>query len=64
MESNKCQLKEFNEIRKTIQDMYIEFSNEIKILKKQQTKIKLEIKSEYVLLNGHSSPFWYVKCLF
>lgn len=40
--------KELNGITKTIQDMYIEFSNEIKILKKIQTKIKLEIKSEYV----------------
>lgn len=34
MESNKRQPKELNEIRKAIQDMYIEFSNEIKILKK------------------------------
>lgn len=38
--------KELNGIMKTIQNMYIEFSNEI--LKKIQTKIKLEIKSEYV----------------
>lgn len=44
MESKKT--KELNEIMKTIQNMYIEFSNEI--LKKIQTKIKLEIKSEYV----------------
>ena len=29
MESNKRQPKELNERRKTIQDMYIEFSNEI-----------------------------------